>query len=234
MTKVLASTLCLIAALGLVRVSPAQAQGPWWTWSTIDGDWGGYRHLLADHGLLFSATSVADLQGNVSGGERKDFAPADTSVVALDADLKQLADLDGLLFHAELVAVEGQNLSTKSIGNVLQVATAFAQQGYYLGQMYAQQKLFDDKLTLQAGRMTTANNFACLSVFGDYVSFADNPIPISLTNNTTYFTSLPAATWATVLTVTPIEPIALVAGIYDTNLSSAQPSASDHGIFLVR
>lgn len=230
MVRVLVSTLCVIAILGIGGVSRAQDQGPWWTWSTIDGDWGGYRHLLADHGLVLSATTIADLQGNVSGGQRTGFAPADSSVVALDADLKQLVGLDGLLFHTEFVNVEGQDLSTKTLGNVLQVATAFAQQGYYLGQMYAQQKLFDDRLTLQAGRMTTANNFASLAVFGDYVSFANNPIPVSLTNNTIYFTSLPAVTWAAVLTVAPIEPIALAAGVYDTNLSSAQPYASDHGI----
>ncbi len=223
MSRLLVSTLCLIAILRIEGVSTAQQQGPWWTWSTIDGDWAGYRHLLADHGLVLSATTVADLQGNISGGARRGFAPADTSLVALDADFKELIAFDGLLFHAEFVAVEGQNLSTKTLGNVLQVATAFAQQGYYLGQMYAQQKLFDDTLTLQAGRMTTANNFASLSVFGDYVSFADNPIPVSLTDNTIYFTSLPAVTWAAVLTVAPIEPIVCAAGIYDTNLSSAQP-----------
>ncbi len=151
-------------------------------------------------------------------------------MVAVDGDLKELVGLDGLLFHTEFVEIEGQNLSTKTLGNVLQVATAFAQPGYYLGQMYAQQKLFDDKLTWQAGRMTTANNFASLAVFGDYVSFADNPIPVSLTTNTIYFTSLPAVTWATVLTAAPIEQISIAAGIYDTNLSSAQPYASDHGI----
>jgi carbohydrate-selective porin OprB len=72
-----------------------------------------------------------------------------------------------------------------SLNNILQVATAFSQQGYYLGQLYLQQRLFGDTLTFQIGRLTTANNFASLPIFNDYVSFADNPIPISLTNNTT-------------------------------------------------
>jgi hypothetical protein len=58
--------------------------------------------------------------------------------------------------------------------------------------MYAQQKLLGDVLILQIGRMTTANNFASLPIFSQYVSFANNPIPISLTNNSLYFTSLPA------------------------------------------
>jgi len=158
------------------------------------------------------------------------FRPADSSLLAIDADLEKLAGLKGLLVHAEFVANAGENLSAKSIGNILQVATAFAQPGYYLGQMYAQQKLFADVLTLLVGRMTTANNFASLPVFNQYVSFTDNPIPINLTNNTLYFTSLPAVEWAAVGTITPTESLAFALGIYGTNLPSGLPFASQHGL----
>jgi porin len=153
------ATFCVIAIVVTIGVSRAQDEGPWWGWSTIDGNWGGFRQALADRGLVFSGTTVVDLQGNVSGGERRAFAPADASLVAADADLEKLAGLDGLLFHAEFVANAGEDLSTKSIGNILQVATAFAQPGYYLGQMYVQQKLFADVLTLQVGRHDYGKQF---------------------------------------------------------------------------
>jgi porin len=224
------ATFCVIAIAVMIGVSRAQDEGPWWNWSTIDGNWGGFRQTLADRGLVFSGTTVVDLLGNVSGGERRAFAPADSSLVAADADLERLAGLDGLLFHAEFVANAGEDLSTKSIGNLLQVATAFAQPGYYLCQMYAQQKLFADLLTLQVGRMTTANNFASLPVFDDYVSYAINPVPISLTNDTLYFTSLPSVEWAAVGTVAPTESITIGAGVYNSNLSSVLPRGSQHGI----
>ena len=222
-------TICLLL-LFIPGASPAQQQGPWWTWPTIDGNWFGYRHALADHGVVFSGTTVVDLQGNVSGGQSKGFAAADASLLALDTDLEKLAGIKGFLLHVEFVENAGQNLSAKNIDNVLQVGTAFAQPGYYLGQMYAQQKLFNDKFILQVGRMTTANNFASLPVFADYVSFTDNPIPISLTNNTTYFTSLPAVEWASVGTFTPTQSISIGVGIYGTNLASGVPFASQHGL----
>jgi porin len=220
----------LVSILVISGALRAQNEGPWWTWSTIDGNWGGDRHVLADRGLVFSGTTVIDLQGNVLGGQTRAFACADALLLAVDADLERLAGVSGLLFHAEFVSNVGQNLSAKSLGNFLQVATAFAQPGYYLGQMYVQQKLFKDVITLQAGRMTTANNFASLPVFNNYVSFADNPIPISLTNNSVYFTSLPAVEWAAVGTAAPTESIALTAGVYNTNLPSGLPFASQHGI----
>jgi hypothetical protein len=54
-------------AVAKSRAVWGQEHGPWWTWSTIDEDWGGYRDSLADRGLAFSGTTVVDLQGNVSG-----------------------------------------------------------------------------------------------------------------------------------------------------------------------
>jgi porin len=223
------ATLSLLALLIMSRAPLAQEQGPWWTWSTFDGNWGGYRQTLADEGIVVSASTIVDLLGNVSGPVRA-FAPANASLVALDADLEKLLGLEGLLVHTEFVANAGQNLSTKSIGNLLQVATAFAQPGYYLGQMFVQQKLFSDKLTLQIGRMTTANNFASLPVFANYVSFAVNPIPINLTNNTIFFTSLPAVEWAAVGTIAATDWLAFAVGVYNTNLPSGLPLASRHGL----
>ena len=223
------ATLCLLALLMMSRLPWAQEQGPWRTWSTFTGDWGGYRQTLADEGVVVSGSTIVDLLGNVSGQARA-FAPANASLVAVDADLEKLLGLKSLLFHTEFVANAGQNLSTKSIGNLLQVATAFAQPGYYLGQMFVQQKLFGDKLTLQVGRMTTAYNFASLPVFADYVSFALNPILINLTNNTVFFTSLPAVEWAAVGTIAPTDWLAFALGVYNTNLSSGLPVASRHGV----
>jgi porin len=222
--------LALIVILAIFSVARAQDEGPWRTWSTIDGNWGGYRDKLADLGLVFSGTTVIDLQGNVSGGKRRAGAGADASLLALDADLQKLAGLRGLLLHAEFVSNAGQNLSTKSVDNILQVATAYAPEGYYLGQTYVQQRLFGSAVKLQVGRMTTANNFASLPIFNDYVSFAVDPIPISLTNNSIYFTSLPAVEWAAVATIAPTESSALALGEYATNLPSGLPFASRHGV----
>ena len=227
-----ATPVCVIVllAVGIGGSARAQERQPWWQWSTIDGDWGGYRQALADRGLMFSGSSINDLQGNVTGGNHRDYAFADTSVFAVDADLGGLANLRGLYFHADFIGELGQNLSSKSIGNILQVGTAYAQRGYYLGQMYLTQKLFGDLIKIEAGRMTTSSDFASLPVFNDYVSFAQNPIPVSVTNDTIYFTSLPSVEWATVATIQPSEAIAFAAGVYNTNLPSGLPFGSRHGV----
>jgi hypothetical protein len=47
-------TLCLTVVIAMSGTLRTQDQGPWWTWPTIDGNCGGYRDTLADHGLIFS------------------------------------------------------------------------------------------------------------------------------------------------------------------------------------
>ena len=69
------------------------------------------------------------------------------------------------------------------------MAQAYTPSGFYLGQLYAELRLFDNALMLQAGRMATANNFATLPVALNYVSVANSPIPISLPINTVPFTN---------------------------------------------
>ena len=227
-----ATAVCIIALLAVSIGGQARAQEPqpWWQWSTIDGDWGGYRQMLSDRGLMFSGSSVNDLQGNVTGGDHKDYAFADSSVFAVDADLGTIVDLRGLFFHVEFIGELGQNLSSKSIGNILQVGTAFAPRGYYLGQMYLTQKLFGGLITLKAGRVATSSDFASLPVFNDYVSFAQNPIPVSVTNDTIFFTSLPSVEWGTIATIKPTRSVAFSAGVYNTNLPSGLPFRSRHGV----
>src|SRR5271170_3709262 len=83
--------LTTLASLVIGSVARAQEEGPWWSWPTIDGNWGGYRDLLADHGLVLSGTSVSDFQGNVSGGEKRGVAGANSSLFSADANLEELA-----------------------------------------------------------------------------------------------------------------------------------------------
>jgi porin len=222
--------LCALAILALCGAVQAQQQGPWWTWSTIDGNWGGYRDWLADRGLVFSGETDVDLQGNVSGGRTRGFAPANESGAAVDADLGELAGIKGMLLHAEFTSNAGEDLSEERIDNVLEVTTAFAEPGYYLGQMYAQQTLYGGKVTIQLGRMTTANNFASLPVLAGYLSFASNPFAVNLEENSVYFTSLPGVEWGAVGTVAVSHSILFTAGIYNTNLPSGLPFASQHGL----
>jgi porin len=210
----------------------------WIKGPSVLGDWGGYRQKAEDLGFTFSGFSATDLLTNTSGGQRKSFAAANSTLMALDIDFEKLVGLPGFLIHSEGWWAGGNNLSGASrIDNLFNVATAYTPNGYYLGQLYAQQELFDKQLRLQAGRMTTANNFASLPISANYVSVATNGIPVSLPVNTLPFTAPPATQWGSVATVTPIPQIQLTAGVYAANRRSSELNGTngvDFGLNLSR
>lgn len=201
-------------------------------------DWGGYRPKLEDRGVTVTGFSATNLLTNASGGQRRSFAAANSALLALDIDFEKLVGWPGFLIHGEGWWAGGNDLSgSNRIGNLFRVATAYTPNGLYLGQLYAQQELFGNRLLLQAGRMAAANNFATLPVAVDYVSAATNAVPFSLPVNTLPFTGPPATQWAAVATVTPRPEIQLTTGIYAADRRSSELKGTngvDFGLDLSR
>lgn len=194
----------------------------WLKGSSALGDWGGERKKLEDTGLTLSGFTVTALMGNTSGGTRQSSAPANSTLLAADLDFGKFSGLTGFLIHAEGWLAGGSNMSTKGrINNLFNVASAYTPHGAYLGQLYAQQQLLDDKLEIQVGRMTTANNFAALPVAADYVSVAVNAIPLSQPLNTVPFTSYPSTQWAAVATIKPESRFEFAGGVYTANAKAS-------------
>lgn len=191
------------------------------------GGWTGYRQKLEDAGISLSGFSVTNIMGNVTGGTRRSTAAANFTALALELDFTKLAGLPGLLVHAEGWGATGNNPSTRGrIDNLLGVARAYTPNGFYLGQLYAELRLFDNALMLQAGRMAASNNFASLPVAVNYVSVANNPIPITLPINMVAFNNYPHQ-WAAVATLTPLPQIQVTGGVFNSDRRSARLKATN-------
>ena len=222
--------LCAVALLALAR--PALADdGPWWTWSTMTGDWGGFRTTLADRGITFQAGELATFQANTGGVPHSNHRSAFASQFDLvnEIDFGKLVGLTGFLIHSEMWWQAGTDLTNRDIGNLFDVSPAYGPNGIYLGQLYAQQTLLDGSLVLQLGRLATGSTFATMPVFNDYLNTAVNSNPASQPLNTPAFTSTPAVEWGAVVTYAPVEQLQLAAGIYNTDPDSAAPRASANG-----
>ena len=202
----------------------------WINGASALGDWAGRRRTLESRGVTISGFSATAVLGNATGGARRSWTAANSTLVALDLDFDKLVGWSGFLIHAEGWWAGGNNLSDAGrIDNLFNVASIYTPNGLYLGQLYAEQGLFDQKLVLQVGRIATANNFASLPVAADYVSAAMNGVPVSLPINTVPFTQSPASQWGVVATVAPLSAIELTAGVYNADRRSSELNGT-HGV----
>jgi carbohydrate-selective porin OprB len=145
---------------------------------TLAGGWGKVRQEMQRIGITPTASYVGGLQTNVTGGRDQVWSYAGQLSFGFSADLNELIHARGLSAYAEVSWGTGSNLAG-SVGSVIDTSGLYAP-SFYLGEMYLQQKLMKDRVTVLAGRLEAGNTFAELPVFGNYVNYGINPSPISL------------------------------------------------------
>ncbi len=197
---------------------------------TLTKDWAGFRTQLTKLGITPTASYTAQFMGNPSGGHSQGFTYAGTLQAAIGWDFHELLGVPGLSFNVGASWSSGENLSSKYIGNVFTVQSAFTGSGLVnLDQMYLQQQLFEGVLTLAAGRLAPANTFATLPVFSNYLNDGINTGVGSLgINDPTFTSSPPGVEWGAqaIYSVTPSLQVAV--GLFNTNPYAA--AGNDHGV----
>lgn len=163
--------------------------------ATMTGDWGGLRQWLVDTGITPAANYLADVMTNPVGGERQGWAYAQYVGASLTFDFGKLVGLDGLSLFAQGNWSHGQNLSAEDIGNLFPVGHAYTGSQVALAQLYLQQTLIDDAVTLALGRLTPNQTFAFMPIFANYLNSAVNLSPFALYANDFGFFGPPGAQW---------------------------------------
>jgi porin len=197
---------------------------------TLSKDWAGFRTELTKLGITPTASYTAQFMGNPSGGHSQGFTYAGTLQAAIAWDLHKLFGIPGLSFNVGASWSSGENLSSKYIGNVFTVQSAFTGSGLVnLDQMYLQQQLFDGVLTLAAGRLAPANTFATLPVFSNYLNDGINTGVGSLgINDSTFTSSPPGVEWGAQAIYNVRPSLQIAVGIFNTNPDAA--AGKDHGV----
>jgi len=155
---------------------------------------------LVDHGLtLEGGVQIDALTNPTGGGSRSEAAASLLGDVALKLDGGKLLDVPALA-HTRMVGelwwAAGNDLSARNLGNYFDVQQTYTPAGLYLGQLYLEQDLLEDTLSLRLGRLTANVTFATIDALANYVNAAHTNTPALLMDNFTPFLESPAATWA--------------------------------------
>jgi porin len=205
--------------------------GAWLSQDTATGDWGGLRSQAEAAGLTVEGNYQTDLLANPIGGEQHGFAYDGLMEISLDFDLEKIAGLEGTSFVIAGYWASGDDLSDTKIGNLIDVSQVFDGRTVRLGQMYLEQKLFDETLDVAVGRLTTGDDFATSDLYESYVSSGVNGNPFAISENLPSFTEDSVAQWGVRAIVQPTEQIRLAAGVYNADPDVAEDGK--HGVDFV-
>jgi porin len=187
----------------------------------LAGDWGGLRASLHDKGVDLSLEYKGEVSANISGGLSRGVDYAHLATLKADVDWGKLAGAEGFSTHIAFSNYEGESLSRDRLGDeVLAVQDAYIPGPRVVGRLdwlYAEQKLWNDRLDLAAGRMPVHLDYAKNP--GLYCHFLSTSIcggPHTLPAQTA-FTDLPFATWGGRAKLDLTRRVYVLGGAYEVN-----------------
>ena len=131
-----------------------------WESETLLGNWGGLRTLLDNHGITFSLNQTTDYVGNTQGGFKQGFVYDGLLDLEVDVDLNKAVGWRGGKIHFSGYVIQGQNLSTQNIGNLMTVSNVESEPSIAkVGEAWLEQSLWDDRLRLRGGLIEADRNY---------------------------------------------------------------------------
>ncbi len=184
------------------------------------GDWDGIRTKLEDLGIYLGFDALTEFAGNVSGGTKQGSTFANQEAFSADIDWQRLAGIAGLSTHVILVNRSGANDSTLFGDNLLPVQEVYGAGGnvaVHLVSAFVQEKLFDGRLDLAAGRMNVENDFASSPLYCNYMNNVLCGDPKALPGGDIGHSAYPDGVWGGRVRVRPTPDIYFTVGVYEVS-----------------
>ena len=181
---------------------------------------------LADEGITLALSYTGEAAGNVSGGLKREAAYAGQVYVGADFDMDRIAGIKGATIHGAITNRHGDSLSELALGNNTSVQEIWGTQNTHLAILTWEQKLLNDRLTIEAGRSQANIHFLKSPLYCNFQSNSacGNPTFVFKDSNFTYF---PASSWMIQATGQITPHVFAHVGAYEVNPDRKR--ASDHG-----
>lgn len=120
---------------------------------------GAFKTMLLDWGFSLQVNYIGEIFGNPTGGVKQGALYEQRIELGLDADLEKIAGLRGLSFHVNSYAIAGSSLSTYNLYNYSVITYIGVHPALLLFELWAEQKLFDDRLSIRVGQLAADSEF---------------------------------------------------------------------------
>ncbi|HEX4637812.1 MAG TPA: carbohydrate porin [Rhizomicrobium sp.] len=149
--------------LGLLLASPARAQvlnyEDVFQRPTLTGDWDGMRSRWEDAGVQLGGDEILESLGNLNSGMRQGAVIEGRLELFANIDMAKAFGMPGLIFHANAYQIHGEGLTSHYLGNLITVSNIEAPPAIKLFDLWLQQSLFDDAVSLRVGQIAADDEF---------------------------------------------------------------------------
>ena len=146
--------------LGAAQDETAQdVAGPFLSRETLTGEWFGTRPVLSDRGVEFFASYTAEVWGNTAGGLRTGSVYTGLLDFGSELDLEKVMDWHGAKASTTWLWLSGQDASQELVGNFLTISNIAGFNTLRCVELWLQQDLLDEKLSIRAGQLTADSEF---------------------------------------------------------------------------
>lgn len=144
------------------EAAPAKVTQDLWTQANLTGNWGGLRDKLHDDGADFYAQYTNDALGNPYGGNfGRGVIDSGLLETRLSLDFEKMTGgaWKGLTFRASGYWTHGTSLTQQDVGDISSISSIGAYNTVRLEDLWVQQNLFDDKVSLEIGQIAADSEF---------------------------------------------------------------------------
>ncbi|MDP4005679.1 carbohydrate porin [Methylobacterium sp. NEAU K] len=176
------------------------------------------------NGISMFLNYTGEFAANPSGGIRQGSAYAGQIAFGLDADLGRLAGIDGGSVHTIVTQRHGRSLAQDAIGFDGSVQEIYGGgQTAHLTMLSYEQKLLDNRLDIEVGRLLANPNFLGSPLYCNFQNNVTCGAPKSIFKLTN-FTYWPIATWGAHAKAWVTDKVFVHAGVYEVNPRDQLPT----------
>jgi len=148
----------------------------------LAGEFLGYRPKAETNGVDLSLQSVSDMLGNTKGGASQGGTYSGLLNLGLAVDLQKAVGWDGASFKNTWLWLYGNDLSKNFIGNALTVSTIAGNPAFRCYELWFQQNLFHDVVSLRGGLIPFDTEFMTSDTANLFLNTAFGPMALITLN----------------------------------------------------
>jgi len=190
-------------------------------------DPGGVRSRLDKYGIQLGLNYIGEVLGNPTGGFKQSTHFDGRLELWVDIDMEKMIGWKGLNFFANGYQIHGTSISAANLGVLMPVSFIEALPATRLLEMFFDQKLFNDKVSIRFGQQAVDSEFILSEGGGAFLNATWGWSSISAADTPNGGPAYPLSTPGVRIAVNPNDNFGLMVGVFNADPAPDCPPDKD-------